>query len=75
MERNKYSITANSDVIKFLVNNGINFVCRKGVQSQRRRVFFIASPEQAETLTEMTGWHVSDENDGWDFDGWSAIEL
>lgn len=74
MELNKYSISANPDVIAFLVNNGINFVCRKGFQSQRRRVFFIASEEQAEILTEMTGRHVTDENDGWDFEGWSAIE-
>lgn len=74
MERNKYSIAANPGVITFLVNNGINFVCRKGFQSQRRRVFFIATQEQVETLTEMTGWHASGENDGWDFDGWNAIE-
>lgn len=74
MTLNKYSISANPDVITFLVNNGINFVCRKGFQSQRRRIFFIASEEQVKTLTEMTGWHASDENDGWDFEGWSAIE-
>ncbi len=74
MERNKYSISANPDVITFLINNGIYFVCRKGFQSQRRRVFFIATQEQVEILTQMTGWHASDENDGWDFDGWNAIE-
>ena len=74
MERNKYSISANPGVIAFPVNNGINSVCRKGFHSQRRRIFFIASEEQAKTLTEMTGWYVSDENDGWDFEGWSAIE-
>lgn len=74
MEINKYSISPNPNVIAFLVNNGIPFVFRKGIQSQRRRIYFIASQERAETLTQMTGWHASDENDGWDFEGWNAIE-
>lgn len=74
MERRKYSAAANPDVITFLVNNGIYFVFRKGFQSRRRRVFFIATEEDVKTLTQFTGWHVNDEEDGWDFSGWDAIE-
>lgn len=74
MERHKYSVAANPDVITYLVNNSIWFVFAKGIQRQRRRVYFIATTEQVETLTKLTGWHVDDEDDGWDFDGWNAIE-
>lgn len=74
MTRNKYSIAANPGVITFLVNNNVSFVFSKGLQRQRRMVYFIATEDTVKTFTEMTGWHVNDENDGWDFDGWSAIE-
>lgn len=74
MTRNKYSIAANPGVITFLVNNNVSFVFAKGFQRQRRMVYFIADEETVATLTKMTGWRTNDENDGWDFDGWSAIE-
>ncbi len=74
MDKHKYSVLANPDVITFLVNNGIYFVFRRGFQSGRLKVFFITSTENAKTLIEFTGWHVNDENDGWDFEGWEVIE-
>lgn len=74
MDKHKYSVAANEKTISFLVTNGIWFVFRKGFQTQRRRVYFIASLETRELLREMTGWHAADEDDGWDFDGWDAIE-
>lgn len=74
MERHKYSVPANPNVITFLVNNGIYFVFCKGFQSRRHRLFFIATEEDVKTLTKFTGWHVNDEEGGWDFNGWDAIE-
>ena len=71
---NKYSITPTPKIIYLLITNGINFIHRKGLQSQRYRIFFIATPEYAETLTEETGWYACNENDGWDFDNWAALE-
>lgn len=73
MAKNKCSCITHPDAIKFLVNNGIPFVCRKGIQRGHFMLYFISDEETAEELHINTGCTVYDEIDGWDFNHWEAI--
>ncbi|MDE7377499.1 MAG: hypothetical protein K2N13_00875 [Paraprevotella sp.] len=55
------------------MNNGIPFVCRKGIQRGHFMLYFISDEETAEELHINTGCTVYDEIDGWDFNHWEAI--
>lgn len=72
-EQGKYSAMVNQRVITFLSSNGIAFVYRKGFQTGKYRIFFMADAETADIVREVTKCTVFEEEDGWDFEGWDGI--
>lgn len=69
----KYSCNASDELVVLLVHNGIEFSFKRGLQTQRMRVFFIASVEMENIIREFTHFYCTDESDGWDFDNWEMF--
>lgn len=73
MNTKKYSITALPETATLLLKLQVQFVCARGNQFGKMRLFFIADEDACKSIEDNTKFSIADEELGWDFNGWDAL--